>query len=245
MEGVAANLTAMLDERYHKSPFAEARSREEAPLEDAVAMLARERLTGLKPPAGAERLTDLWRGFVEEKAGADLDKLNNAILDQRAYARLIQKLLTSLGLANDADADRDEKSDDEETPPPEEPDDAEGEGEESQSQDSMQREAADDTTDDADEGTMDTVEAPSSELDEEGEAGDAEEAAENRPPPSRRRISAGRSTTRPTRPGSTRSSPPTNFATPKNCNGCATISTSSCRTCRRSSRGSPTGCSAG
>ena len=184
MEGVAANLTAMLDERYHKSPFAEARSREEAPLEDAVAMLARERLTGLKPPAGAERLTDLWRGFVEEKAGADLDKLNNAILDQRAYARLIQKLLTSLGLANDADADADEKPDDDETPPPEEPDNAEGEGEESQSQDSMQREAADDTTDDADEGTMDTVEAPSSELDEEGEAGDAEEAAENRPPPS-------------------------------------------------------------
>ncbi len=183
MEGVAANLTAMLDERYHKSPFAEARSREEAPLEDAVAMLARERLTGLKPPSGAERLTEVWRSFIEEKAGGDLDKLNNAILDQRAYARLIQKLLTSLGLANDSDADTEDKPDDQENPPPEEPEDAEGEGEESQSQDAMQREAADDTTDDADEGTMDTVEAPSSELDEEGEAGDAEEAAENRPPP--------------------------------------------------------------
>jgi cobaltochelatase CobT len=183
MEGVAANLTAMLDERYHKSPFAEARSREEAPLEDAVAMLTRERLTGLKPPSGAERLTEVWRSFIEEKAGADLDKLNNAILDQRAYARLVQKLLTSLGLANDSDADAEEKPDDEQSPPPEEPDEAEGEGEESQSQDSMQRDAADDTTDDADEGTMDTVEAPSSELDDEGEAGDAEEAAENRPPP--------------------------------------------------------------
>ena len=46
----------------------------------------------------------------------------------------------------------------------------------------MQREAADESSDDADEGAMDTVEAPSSELEDEGEAGDAQEAAENRPP---------------------------------------------------------------
>ena len=46
----------------------------------------------------------------------------------------------------------------------------------------MQREAADDTSDDAEEGAIDTVEAPSSELEDEGDAGDAEEAAESRPP---------------------------------------------------------------
>ncbi|MBV8103757.1 MAG: cobaltochelatase subunit CobT, partial [Hyphomicrobiales bacterium] len=182
MEGVASNLTAMLDDRYHRSPFAEARSRDEAPLEDAVAMLARERLTGMKPPAGAERLTELWRSFIEEKAGGDLDRLSDAILDQRAYARLVQKLLTSLGLASDSEADADESQEDEENKPPEEPDEAQGEGEESQSDDSMQREAADDTADDADEGAMETVEAPSSELEDEGDAGDAQEAAENRPP---------------------------------------------------------------
>src|SRR5271166_1539419 len=160
MQGVASNLTAMLDDRYHRSPFAEARTREEAPLEDAVAMLARERLTGLKPPAGAERLTDLWRSFVEDKAGADLDRLGDAILDQRAYARLVQKLLSSLGMASESQTDADESEEDEENKPPEEPDEAKGEGEEQQSEDSMQREAADDTTDDADEGAMDTVEAP-------------------------------------------------------------------------------------
>ncbi len=182
MEGVASNLTAMLDDRYHRSPFAEARTREEAPLEDAVAMLARERLTGLKPPAGAARLTELWRGFVEEKAGADLDKLGGVILDQRAYARLVQKLLTSLGMASDSEADAEDSENEEEKKPPEEPDEAEGEGEESQSEDSMQREAADETSDDADEGAMDTVEAASAELEDEGDAGDAEEAAENRPP---------------------------------------------------------------
>ena len=90
--------------------------------------------------------------------------------------------MTSLGLASDSDADAEDSEDEEEKKPPEEPDEAEGEGDEQQSEDSMQREAADDTSDDADEGAMDTVEAPSSELEDEGDAGDAEEAAENRPP---------------------------------------------------------------
>jgi len=182
MEGVASNLTAMLDDRYHRSPAAEARTRDEAPLEDAVAMLARERLTGLKPPAGAARLTELWRPFIEEKAGADLDRLNGAILDQRAYARLVRKLLASLGMASEAEADADEAEDAEENPPPDEPDEAQSEGDEQQSEEAAQEEAADDTSDDAEDGAIDAVEAPSSELDDEGEAGDAEEAAENRPP---------------------------------------------------------------
>ncbi len=180
MQGVASNITAMLDDRYHRSPFAEARTREEAPLEDAVAMLARERMTGLEPPRGAARLVELWRPFIEEKAGAELDRLGEALLDQRAYAKLVRKVLSSLGLANEADADAEESDEDtEDKTPPEEPDEAQGEGE---AQDSMQREAADEATDDADEGVIDTVEAPSSELEGEGEAGDAEEAAESRPP---------------------------------------------------------------
>src|SRR3984957_7089043 len=183
MQGVALNLTAMLDDRYHRSPFAEARTREEAPLEDAVAMVARERMTGLEPPRGAARLVELWRPFIEEKAGADLDQLGDTLLDQRAYARLVRKVLSSLGLTNEADADGEESDEEtEDNAPPEQPDETEGEGEDQSTQDSMQREAADETTDDADEGAIDTVEAPSSELEDEGEAGDAEEAAETRPP---------------------------------------------------------------
>ena len=183
MQGVASNITAMLDDRYHRSPFAEARTREEAPLEEAVAMLARERMTGLEPPSGAARLIELWRPFIEERAGAELDQLGDALLDQRAYARLVRKVLSSLGLANEADADGEES--DEETKdnaPPEQPDETEGEDDDQSTQDSMQREAADETTDDADDGAIDTVDAPSSELNDEGEAGDAEEAAETRPP---------------------------------------------------------------
>jgi cobaltochelatase CobT len=183
MQGVASNITAMLDDRYHRSPFAEARTREEAPLEDAVAMLARERMTGIELPRGAARLVELWRPFIEEKAGADLDQLGDALLDQRAYARLVRKVLSSLGLGSESDTDAEESDEEtEDKTPPEQPDEAEGEGEDQSTQDSMQREAAGDSADDADEGAIDTVEAPSSELEDEGDTGEAEEAVESRPP---------------------------------------------------------------
>jgi cobaltochelatase CobT len=146
-------------------------------------MLARERMTGLEAPRGAARLVELWRPFIEEKAGAELDRLGEALLDQRAYARLVRKVLSSLGLANDADADAEESDEEtEDQTPPEESDEAQGEGEDQSVEDSTQREAADEATDDAEEGVIDTVEAPSSELEDEGKAGDAEEAAESRPP---------------------------------------------------------------
>ena len=183
MQGVASNIAAMLDDRYHRSSFAEARTREETPLEDAVAMLARERLTGLEAPRGAARMVELWRPFVEEKAGADLDRLGGALLDQRAYARLVRKVLSSLGLGGESDADPEESDEEtEDKTPPEEADEAQGEGEDQSTQELMQREAADEAADDAEEGAMDTVEAPSSELEDQGEAGEAEEAAESRPP---------------------------------------------------------------
>jgi cobaltochelatase CobT len=185
MQGVASNITAMLDDRYHRSPFAEARTREEAPLEDAVAMLARQRMTGLEPPRGAARLVELWGPFIEENAGADLDRLSDALLDQRAYARLVRKVLSSLGLSRESEADAEESDDEtEDKTPPEESDEAQGEGEDQSTQDSMQQEAADDTADDAEEGAIETVEAPSSELEEDGDTGEAEEAAESRPPQS-------------------------------------------------------------
>ena len=183
MQGVALNLTAMLDDRYHRSPFAEARTREEAPLEDAVAMVARQRMTGLEPPKGAARLVELWRPFIEEKAGADLDKLSDALLDQRAYARLVRKVLSSLGLAGESESDAEDSDDEtEDKSSPEESDEAQGEGEDQSTQESMQRESADDSADDAEEGAIDTVEAPSSELEDEGDTGEAEEATESRPP---------------------------------------------------------------
>src|SRR4029078_6871010 len=47
MDGVAQNLTAMLDERFHRGKFDEITDRADAPIEDALALMVRERLTGM------------------------------------------------------------------------------------------------------------------------------------------------------------------------------------------------------
>ena len=55
MDGVARNLTAMLDDRFHRGKFDEITDRADAPIEDALAMMVRERLTGCRrrrPPRG-------------------------------------------------------------------------------------------------------------------------------------------------------------------------------------------------
>ncbi len=186
MEGVALNLTAMLDDRYAKSAFADAKDRSEAPLEDAVAMLVRQRLTGLKPPPGAQKTVDLWRGFIEAKAGGELDALDGALLDQRAFAKSIHKLLASLDMASEANSDED--SDEEESgedKPPDSPDNGEGEGEEQDSKDSMEMESSDDSAEALEEGAMEAADAPSGEFPDDAESSDADEAAENAPSASR------------------------------------------------------------
>src|SRR2546429_1788450 len=53
MSGVAKNLTAMLDGHFHPGKSDERTDPPHGPLSDALAMLVRERLTGLSPPAAA------------------------------------------------------------------------------------------------------------------------------------------------------------------------------------------------
>src|SRR6201986_4444774 len=66
MGGVAKNLTAMLDDRFHRGKFDEISDRADAPIEEALAMMVRERLTGEAPPAAARTLVDLGRRLIEE-----------------------------------------------------------------------------------------------------------------------------------------------------------------------------------
>src|SRR5680860_1506681 len=68
VEGVAANLNARMEQRYARSRVTEETERNEAPLSDALALLVRERLTGVAPPARARPLVNLWRPWIEERA---------------------------------------------------------------------------------------------------------------------------------------------------------------------------------
>ena len=98
MDGITANLSTALAARMRSDPIARARTREEVPLSTAIALLARERLTGSPPPERARAGLALVRDWIEENAGADLDGLALAIDDQATFAELTSKLLRDLEL---------------------------------------------------------------------------------------------------------------------------------------------------
>src|SRR3546814_18933129 len=86
-----------------------------------MAMLVREKLTGVMPPASAGKVLDLWRPFNEGKAGGDLGNLRAAIEDQQAFARVVRHMLSSMQMAEalgeeDSDPEDMENPDDDEQP---------------------------------------------------------------------------------------------------------------------------------
>ena len=79
----------------------------------------------------------------------------------------------------------------------------------------MEMDASDEASDQMEEGALDSSDAPSAEFPEEMDAGESEEASENRPAPSSGSSAAG-PITEPTRRNSTRSSRPKTYAIPMN-----------------------------
>jgi cobaltochelatase CobT len=188
MEGVAGNLHAMLEDRYHRGGrYEDITDRADAPIEDAIALMVRERLTGMKPPPAAEKIVDLWRDFIEEKAGSDLDALGGTIGNQRAFARSVRDLLVSLDMAEEASLDRDEddsEEDDDQSQDQQQP--SEGEAEEQSEGDKSEVEVTDESSDEMEDGAQESADAPSGEMPDEADDADADEASEAwRPPPSR------------------------------------------------------------
>ena len=193
MEGVADNLSAMIEDRYHRGgKYEEITDRADAPLEDAVALMVRQRLTGRKPPEAATKIVDLWRDFIEEKAGKNLDGLLTELENQRGFAQGVRKLLTSLDMSDDAAFDRDDEDDSEDSDDTQQQEGGEGEAEESSDGERAELELQDDATDELEDGATEAADAPSGEMPEEMDDADADEASEAwRPPPASRNESRG------------------------------------------------------
>ncbi|SON57873.1 Aerobic cobaltochelatase subunit CobT [Hartmannibacter diazotrophicus] len=117
MSGVSSNLEAMLEDRYFRGNYQEVREQEDAPLEDALALLVREKLTGKAPPPSAAALVDLWRDFVEDKAGEDFERLEETLGSQRDFAKAVRHLLTSLDMGDElgGEPEGDDESEGEDT----------------------------------------------------------------------------------------------------------------------------------
>ncbi len=184
MLGVSNNLTAMLEDKYHRGPLGDVSDKADAPLEDAVAMMVRERLTGQAPPKGAQKIVELWRPIIEDRAGEELDRLSDSIEDQRAFGRAIQKLLQSLDMMDEEALDHDDTGDEAgDEVPSDEHQEADSDGEQDENGQPVDMEKADGSEDEMEDGDMDAADAPSGEFPDDADEGEAEEASESRRPP--------------------------------------------------------------
>ncbi len=110
MAGTAQNLAAAVEERCRTQGFARVTEREAAPLVEVVGLLAREAFAGAAVPQSARKMVDLWRPWIESRAGKDLSQLASVVDDQAAFADVARRLIEDLELgdADAAESDADE-----------------------------------------------------------------------------------------------------------------------------------------
>ena len=103
----------MLEDRYNKPQYNNVQSQSEAPLEDALALLVREKLTGEKLPTNAKMIADQWRSEFEAKVTNELNNLKNALNDQTKFANTVRKMLVNLDIAEEYIEDAIDETDEE------------------------------------------------------------------------------------------------------------------------------------
>ncbi|TBW40412.1 cobaltochelatase subunit CobT [Siculibacillus lacustris] len=182
MDGVRANLASMLEDRYRRTQIsAEVADRGDAPIADALALIVRERLTGMAPPPAAARIADAWRDHIEEKTAGRLERLEGAIGDQRAFSHLVRDILASLDMADEyGEEPEDENADQDGDDAKGEDQDAPGEPDTQDGSDRAEASASETAGEDDEKGDVESSEGYADEVAE--DAAEAEAAADARRP---------------------------------------------------------------
>ncbi|MGF1651120.1 MAG: cobaltochelatase subunit CobT [Hyphomicrobiaceae bacterium] len=158
MDGVAENLSAKTEDQFAHGRFAAVTERAEAPLEEALSLLVRERLTGKAPPELAKALVDVWRPWIEERAGEQLARLPGCADDQIAFANVVRDVLRKLDVLDDRPSD--------------------GENDENEEQDEESPDGGEDNSEDQSGEASEGQERASEEQTAQGEDGEFEESTE-------------------------------------------------------------------
>jgi cobaltochelatase CobT len=101
MKGVAANLSAKIEARFDGRAPVTTTEREEAPLDEALALIVRERILRAKPPKKALPIVEAWRSWIDDRAASLIDRLSDNVEDQEAFGRVLREVLTALDLAEE------------------------------------------------------------------------------------------------------------------------------------------------
>ncbi len=128
MAGVSANLRARLNDECEAEGHDRMTRKDQLPIAAALALLARERMSGEQVPLASRRVLDLWRGTLGDAAETALSEMATTLGDQTAFTRTARKLLAAMDLA-EAEVEAE----------PENSDETEDEGEQSGQQDDQQQ----------------------------------------------------------------------------------------------------------
>ena len=159
--GVRANLSAATQLRTQSDPIARAKAAGDVPLQSALGLILREKLTGEPVPERAAPGVALLRESIEERGGGDFAELLRSLGDQRAFQQRALDLLRHLDLIDPMEAS--------------EPDEDGGEDEED-SGDNEEEGGEDEAEDDA---SQQSVEQAGERADSEGESeGETDASAE-------------------------------------------------------------------
>ena len=110
MAGVAANLQQKLVEQCEADGYDRMTRKEQLPLGAALALLARERMSGVAAPVSADRVLSHWRAAIAPEAEAALEEMARTTDDQTAFTRAARKLLSAYDLAEaEAEAEPDDQ----------------------------------------------------------------------------------------------------------------------------------------
>lgn len=119
LKGAGDNMAAALDERCTKRGFGKILTPAEAPMAEAVALMARQRLTGRDAPHSAKGLMDVWQDQIEDAAGDALDHLAQGGMQQADFADLAYRVLKDLNLIDESGSETEDSEDDADTSPEE------------------------------------------------------------------------------------------------------------------------------
>jgi cobaltochelatase CobT len=114
LSGVAVNLEALIDHTCRTKGFASIEGRDEAFLADALGLIVRERLTGVRPPELAAPLVDPWRPLIAERCGPHLRRMAECMADQAGFAEAAAQMIRALGLIDENDPSLDQDTDEQE-----------------------------------------------------------------------------------------------------------------------------------
>ncbi|BBU57336.1 cobaltochelatase subunit CobT [Mameliella alba] len=115
MPGTAGNIDAKIASEATRRGYGQIREAAEAPLPQAANYLIRHLATGRDLPPDAANVMELWRGFMEDHAGETLDRLDETLADQSAFAKFARQMITDLGYGDQLgdDPDLDDQSEEE------------------------------------------------------------------------------------------------------------------------------------